>query len=66
NIRIIFSPTALLLSSVLWYLNCQTNLKSPEDIQVYVVNSNFTLRWNYTGNDTNVTFSAEFFDFRIF
>ncbi|KFV57425.1 Interferon alpha/beta receptor 1, partial [Tyto alba] len=38
----------------------QTNLKSPEDIQVYVVNSNFTLRWNYTGKDTNVTFSAEF------
>ncbi|XP_074714328.1 interferon alpha/beta receptor 1 isoform X2 [Strix uralensis] len=37
----------------------QTNLKSPEDVQVYVVNSNFTLRWNYTGNDTNVTFSAE-------
>ncbi|KFQ53698.1 Interferon alpha/beta receptor 1, partial [Nestor notabilis] len=38
----------------------QTNLKSPEDIQVYVVNTNFTLRWNYTGNDTNVTFSAEY------
>ncbi|KFP46868.1 Interferon alpha/beta receptor 1, partial [Cathartes aura] len=38
----------------------QTNLKSPQDIQVYVVNTNFTLRWNYTGNDTNVTFSAEY------
>ncbi|NXI52221.1 INAR1 protein, partial [Chloroceryle aenea] len=38
----------------------QTNLKSPQDIQVHVVNTNFTLRWNYTGNDTNVTFSAEF------
>ncbi|NXI65813.1 INAR1 protein, partial [Anseranas semipalmata] len=37
-----------------------TNLKSPQDIQVYVVNTNFTLRWNYTGNDTNVTFSAEY------
>lgn len=38
----------------------QTDLKSPQDIQVYVVNTNFTLRWNYTGNDTNVTFSAEY------
>ncbi|KFQ72720.1 Interferon alpha/beta receptor 1, partial [Phoenicopterus ruber ruber] len=38
----------------------QTNLKSPQDIQVYVVNTNFTLRWNYTGKDTNVTFSAEY------
>ncbi|KAM7127998.1 interferon alpha/beta receptor 1 isoform 2-T2 [Ciconia maguari] len=38
----------------------QTNLKSPQDIQVYAVNTNFTLRWNYTGNDTNVTFSAEY------
>nr|XP_009931683.1 PREDICTED: interferon alpha/beta receptor 1 [Opisthocomus hoazin] len=40
--------------------NCQTNLKSPQDIQVYAVNTNFTLRWNYTGNDTTVTFSAEY------
>ncbi|KFQ66367.1 Interferon alpha/beta receptor 1, partial [Pelecanus crispus] len=38
----------------------QIDLKSPQDIQVYVVNTNFTLRWNYTGNDTNVTFSAEY------
>ncbi|NXW57609.1 INAR1 protein, partial [Eurystomus gularis] len=38
----------------------QTNLKSPQDVQVYVVNTNFTLRWNYTGNDTSVTFSAEY------
>ncbi|OPJ66463.1 interferon alpha/beta receptor 1 [Patagioenas fasciata monilis] len=38
----------------------RTDLKSPQDIQVYVVNTNFTLRWNYTGNDTNVTFSAEY------
>ncbi|KAM6139848.1 interferon alpha/beta receptor 1 isoform 2-T2 [Pterocles gutturalis] len=38
----------------------QTDLKSPQDIQVYAVNTNFTLRWNYTGNDTNVTFSAEY------
>ncbi|NXY82771.1 INAR1 protein, partial [Alcedo cyanopectus] len=41
----------------------QSNLKSPQDIQVYVINTNFTLRWNYTGNDINVTFSAEFEDF---
>ncbi|NWW49504.1 INAR1 protein, partial [Pedionomus torquatus] len=38
----------------------QTNLKSPQDIQVYVVNTNFTLRWKYVGNDTDVTFSAEY------
>ncbi|KFP89017.1 Interferon alpha/beta receptor 1, partial [Acanthisitta chloris] len=38
----------------------QSNLKSPEDIQVYIVNTNFTLRWNYTGNDPNVTFSAQY------
>ncbi|KFV97500.1 Interferon alpha/beta receptor 1, partial [Fulmarus glacialis] len=44
----------------------QTNLKSPQDIQVYVVNTNFTLRWNYTGNDTNVTFSAEYRRFEDF
>ncbi|KFO85514.1 Interferon alpha/beta receptor 1, partial [Buceros rhinoceros silvestris] len=37
-----------------------TNLKIPQDIQVHVVNTNFTLRWNYTGNDANVTFSAEY------
>ncbi|XP_074010104.1 interferon alpha/beta receptor 1 [Numenius arquata] len=46
----------------------QTNLKSPQDIQVYVVNTNFTLRWKYTGNDTDVTFSAEyrwFEDFKV-
>uniref|UniRef100_A0A672TZF4 Interferon alpha and beta receptor subunit 1 n=1 Tax=Strigops habroptila TaxID=2489341 RepID=A0A672TZF4_STRHB len=55
---------AVLLSCLLVALplRCagQTDLKSPEDIQVYVVNTNFTLRWNYTGNDTNVTFSAEY------
>ncbi|NWX15414.1 INAR1 protein, partial [Aegotheles bennettii] len=38
----------------------RTNLKSPQDIQVYIVNTNFTLRWNYTGNDASVTFSAEY------
>ncbi|XP_010157283.1 PREDICTED: interferon alpha/beta receptor 1 [Eurypyga helias] len=38
----------------------QTTLKTPWDIQVYVVNTNFTLRWNYTGNDSNVAFSAEY------
>ncbi|NXP07549.1 INAR1 protein, partial [Thinocorus orbignyianus] len=38
----------------------QTSLKSPQDIQVYVVNTNFTLRWKYIGNDTDVTFSAEY------
>ncbi|NWY60112.1 INAR1 protein, partial [Chionis minor] len=38
----------------------QTNLKSPQDIQVYVINTNFTLRWSYAGNYSNVTFSAEY------
>ncbi|KAM6314308.1 interferon alpha/beta receptor 1 isoform 2-T2 [Podargus strigoides] len=51
--------SCLLVALPLW-CSGQTNLKSPEDIQVYVVNTNFTLRWNYTGNDTNVTFSAEY------
>ncbi|XP_065495196.1 interferon alpha/beta receptor 1 isoform X1 [Caloenas nicobarica] len=44
----------------------QTDLTSPQDIQVYIVNTNFTLRWNYTGNDTNVTFSAEYRWFEYF
>ncbi|XP_025933398.1 interferon alpha/beta receptor 1 isoform X2 [Apteryx rowi] len=38
----------------------QTNLKSPQDIQVYVVNTNFTLRWNYTEDDSHVMFSAQY------
>ncbi|NXL94834.1 INAR1 protein, partial [Alectura lathami] len=38
----------------------QTTLKSPQDIEVYVINTNLTLRWNYTGDGTNVTFSAEY------
>ncbi|NXH86557.1 INAR1 protein, partial [Edolisoma coerulescens] len=37
-----------------------SSLQSPENVQVYVVNTNFTLSWNYTGSDPNVTFSAEF------
>nr|XP_025964340.1 interferon alpha/beta receptor 1 [Dromaius novaehollandiae] len=37
-----------------------TNLKSPQDIQVYAVNTNFTLRWNYTEDDTHVMFSAQY------
>ncbi|XP_064008506.1 interferon alpha/beta receptor 1 isoform X2 [Pogoniulus pusillus] len=49
-------PYSVLLSAY----ESQTNLKSPQDIQVYIINTNFTLRWNYTGNDTNVTFSAEY------
>ncbi|KFP89266.1 Interferon alpha/beta receptor 1, partial [Apaloderma vittatum] len=38
----------------------QTPLKSPQDIEVYVENTHLVLRWNYTGNDTDVTFSAEY------
>ncbi|NWV81912.1 INAR1 protein, partial [Dasyornis broadbenti] len=38
----------------------QPTLRSPQNVQVRAVNTNFTLSWNYTGNDPNVTFSAEF------
>ncbi|KAM6292478.1 interferon alpha/beta receptor 1 isoform 4-T4 [Porphyrio hochstetteri] len=52
------APRCALCSCLL--LCGQTNLKSPQDLQVYIVNTDFTLRWNYTGNDTNVTFSAQY------
>ncbi|XP_031957140.1 interferon alpha/beta receptor 1 [Corvus moneduloides] len=38
----------------------QSSLQSPENVRVCAVNTNFTLSWDYTGNDPNVTFSAEF------
>ncbi|NXH51552.1 INAR1 protein, partial [Rhabdornis inornatus] len=38
----------------------QSSLQSPEDVQVHVVNTNFTLSWNYSSSDPNVTFSAQF------
>ncbi|NWZ87240.1 INAR1 protein, partial [Poecile atricapillus] len=38
----------------------QSSLPSPENVQVHVVNTNFTLSWDYNGSDPNVTFSAEF------
>ncbi|NXB80094.1 INAR1 protein, partial [Donacobius atricapilla] len=38
----------------------QSSLQSPENVQVHVVNTNFTLSWDYSGADPNVTFSAEF------
>ncbi|NXO11784.1 INAR1 protein, partial [Oriolus oriolus] len=38
----------------------QTRLQSPENVRVSVVNTNFTLSWDYAGSDPNVTFSAEF------
>uniref|UniRef100_A0A8C9F778 Fibronectin type-III domain-containing protein n=1 Tax=Pavo cristatus TaxID=9049 RepID=A0A8C9F778_PAVCR len=50
----------ILIFLVLSFFIGQTNLKSPQDIQVYAVNANFTLRWNYTGDGTNVTFSAQY------
>ncbi|XP_042724230.1 interferon alpha/beta receptor 1 isoform X2 [Lagopus leucura] len=54
--------TVLLCLLVVMSPRCagQTDLKSPQDIQVYAVNTNFTLRWNYTGDGTNVTFSAQY------
>ncbi|XP_010211787.1 PREDICTED: interferon alpha/beta receptor 1 [Tinamus guttatus] len=36
------------------------NLKSPQDIEVYIVNTNFTLRWSYPEDDTDVMFSAQY------
>ncbi|XP_052529823.1 interferon alpha/beta receptor 1 [Tympanuchus pallidicinctus] len=56
------SATVLLCLLVVMSPRCagQTDLKSPQDIQVYAVNTNFTLRWNYTGDGTNVTFSAQY------
>uniref|UniRef100_A0A8C0V8Z0 Interferon alpha/beta receptor 1-like n=2 Tax=Cyanistes caeruleus TaxID=156563 RepID=A0A8C0V8Z0_CYACU len=38
----------------------QSSLPSPENVQVHVVNTNFTLSWDYNGSNPNVTFSAEF------
>ncbi|KAM4905589.1 interferon alpha/beta receptor 1 isoform 2-T2 [Sylvia borin] len=38
----------------------QSSLQSPENVQVHVVNTNFTLSWDYNGSDPNVTFSAQF------
>ncbi|NXA59718.1 INAR1 protein, partial [Mohoua ochrocephala] len=38
----------------------QSRLPSPEDVRVSVVNTNFTLRWNHSGGDPGVRFSAQF------
>ncbi|XP_074826677.1 interferon alpha/beta receptor 1 isoform X1 [Natator depressus] len=39
----------------------QMNLTSPQNVQVDVVNTNFTLRWSWDSeNDFNVTFSAQY------
>ncbi|CAN8197107.1 unnamed protein product [Coccothraustes coccothraustes] len=38
----------------------QSSLPSPEDVQVHVVNTNFTLSWAWRGSDPRVTFSAQF------
>uniref|UniRef100_A0A8C5J060 Uncharacterized protein n=1 Tax=Junco hyemalis TaxID=40217 RepID=A0A8C5J060_JUNHY len=38
----------------------QSSLASPENVQVHVVNTNFTLSWDYRGSDHRVTFSAQF------
>ncbi|NXR26758.1 INAR1 protein, partial [Cinclus mexicanus] len=38
----------------------QSSLQSPENVQVHVVNTNFTLSWDYNGSHPNVTFSAQF------
>ncbi|NXX28437.1 INAR1 protein, partial [Nicator chloris] len=38
----------------------QSSLQSPENVQVHVVNTNFTLSWDYSGSHPNVTFSAQF------
>ncbi|XP_077048792.1 interferon alpha/beta receptor 1 [Agelaius phoeniceus] len=38
----------------------QSSLPSPNNVQVHVVNTNFTLSWDYEGTDPRVTFSAQF------
>ncbi|NXP58248.1 INAR1 protein, partial [Chloropsis cyanopogon] len=38
----------------------QSSLASPENVQVHVVNTNFTLSWEYSSSEPGVTFSAQF------
>uniref|UniRef100_A0A8D2M8S9 Uncharacterized protein n=1 Tax=Zonotrichia albicollis TaxID=44394 RepID=A0A8D2M8S9_ZONAL len=38
----------------------QSSLASPENVQVHVVNTNFTLSWDYRGTEPRVAFSAQF------
>ncbi|NWW81821.1 INAR1 protein, partial [Climacteris rufus] len=38
----------------------QPRLQAPEAVQLWVVNTNFTLSWSYPATDPNVTFSAQF------
>uniref|UniRef100_A0A8D0H818 Interferon alpha and beta receptor subunit 1 n=1 Tax=Sphenodon punctatus TaxID=8508 RepID=A0A8D0H818_SPHPU len=39
----------------------QMNLKSPQNVSVHIVNTNFTLKWDWDiRNDPNVTFSAHY------
>ncbi|XP_058655858.1 interferon alpha/beta receptor 1 isoform X1 [Ammospiza caudacuta] len=38
----------------------QSSLPSPENVQVHVVNTNFTLSWDYRGSEPGVTFCAQF------
>ncbi|NXH37948.1 INAR1 protein, partial [Dicaeum eximium] len=38
----------------------QGRLQSPENVQVHVVNTNFTLSWDHSSTEPNVTFSAQF------
>ncbi|XP_066033314.1 interferon alpha/beta receptor 1 [Chamaea fasciata] len=55
-------PLLLLVAVAAVPLPCagQSSLQSPENVQVHVVNTNFTLSWDYKGTEPNVTFSAEF------
>uniref|UniRef100_A0A8C3R0C0 Interferon alpha and beta receptor subunit 1 n=1 Tax=Cyanoderma ruficeps TaxID=181631 RepID=A0A8C3R0C0_9PASS len=50
----------LLLAAVPLPCAGQSSLARPENVQVHVVNTNFTLSWDYSGSEPNVTFAAQF------
>ncbi|KAF4801860.1 hypothetical protein TURU_030870 [Turdus rufiventris] len=37
----------------------QSSLQSPQNVQVHAVNTNFTLSWEHSDSEPNVTFSAQ-------
>lgn len=39
----------------------QTNLKSPENVEVYIIDDTFSLKWNRSNESvTNVTYSVDY------
>lgn len=61
-LRISTSTVYMELSSFLlpWFLG-GTNLKSPQNVEVYIIDDTFILRWNRSNPSVrNVTFSADY------